>query len=340
MEYLEQHYKDSCIKHFFDNYVAEDVAFNLGMKLKQIDKVLSKQDLDNITSPVIITVDYNSSYNLLKADGSADYGTYALDKRGFYELIMYENASPEYSKIELPGIVEFLESIEAYTFEYITGLGIFNIKTASYLRTMIDKYPKQVFESIEIGDETITTCEDHLTQFKIFWMICKSQNYAIFNRARKSSLQRGLIPIARFVGRDTTIVSPIILDCISKTILQEHLKVDKSFPDKRLDGIFDTIYWVSFKTVVEFLNKAKNEAIHPPEILEILLSNFGYVDSNLCTKNEKLYEKYIDQYGLPRFKNLNADVQEQVSNNSILDSIENHPIEELEEISSLESLFS
>lgn len=350
MSYLNEKYledcKKTCYDYYFDKYVAEDTAFNLAMKFKKLDKVLSSYELDALVSAAIITIDYNYTYDLITADGSNSEGTYAIDKRGFYELKMYTNAPPDYIEVDLKVIANFLEQIEAYTFEYLPELGIFNIKTVAHIKSMIEKYPKQVFDIIEFGDNTITTCEDFLTQFRIFWLICKSQYYGTLSRTRKYYIKKGMVPIARYSGASASLIAPMVEECISKTVLYEHFKRDKQFRSDTTnsneggDGATDIIHWVSFKSVINFLETTTHKPIHPPEVLEILLANFGLVKSNLCKENEREYEKYIDQFGLVKYNRINkpeeAPIQYSIDNDIDNDGSD---VEELSDLSSLEGLF-
>ena len=339
-DYKLEHYRKTYKREYLGGYSCEKKAFDYAVQLSKLhsSKLLTSSELNSMTGMLLVTVDYNYNYNIVTATGESSTGIYSIDKKNMYE-VTFVDEDVAYKPLAVEHIIDFLEKTEIYLVEFLPHLGIFNIKTKHYIEKSIEKYPEQFAMIASIEDKNLTTCEDYLIQYKMFWKLCKSQNYAPIGSSRVAMINRGLIPLAHFIGGYITIAKSIIEDCIAKCVLKEHFKLDISDKIRRADENYTTIYWVSFKNAVEFMDMVEYTKLSPPDILETLLANYGYIESNLCGNGEKIYEEYIDEFGIKRARRLYQGGQPDLS--AIQPKTEIQVDEDsLEEVFTLEDLFS
>lgn len=318
MNIIDSTITKECLDTLLANHSVERTAFDVAQLLYKLEKFLPKEVYKTLgTSKMLIFVNYKIVPNLTMVDLKGVTISYVQGNGIVHE------------EVNIAQLIDTLEELEIFSLEYIPLMNALNIKTIPYIRQIAKKYPKQLSNAIEESQSTdlvktqnrkpfikpgslstnISTniCYDYLKQFSHWWKILKDENYSLIGKSQIKRLVSHMIPIAIFTERDDTSIGKVIQECIQQTILQEHFHMDMFERHSKKTGITTmvTIYWVSFKNAMEFLDTDKHTVLSPITILETLLANFGYVESNLCALNQKQYIKNIDQYGIERFVRLN-----------------------------------
>lgn len=307
-----------CLNTLLSNHSVEREAFDVAQVLVKLEKLLPKEIYRTLgANKMVIFVNYNIVPDLTMVDLKGVTISYVQGNGIVHE------------ELTTGDIVYALERLEIYSLEYIPIMNALNIKTVPYIKQIAEKYPKQLSSAIDeyltLEEEffpnnksdlmkeklstniTTNVCWDYLQQFNRWWSVLREENYALIGKGQIKKLVNHLIPIAIFTDQDSTALGKVIQECVKKTVLQEHFYMEMFERSSKKTGITNmiTIYWVSFKNAMEFLDTDNYRALSPVTILETLLANFGYVESNLCGLNQKQYSRQVDQYGIERYTRLN-----------------------------------
>ncbi|WP_275372488.1 hypothetical protein [Clostridium tertium] len=311
MDYMDSGYANECKKLILDTFSSKKTVLELAQKLVHTEKLLNKTAAKNSNEKIIILINYNVVKELAFIDIN---GTYSFEIDEDYD----GGPGAVYAKLDFETIYDFLQEIDVFSIEYIPFLNMFNIKTIPYIEHIIANYPVQVFNSytstMETGDASTNTCFDYLHQFRYWWQKSKAENYRTLGKNQIKTLANSMIPIAVFTEQTDSTVGAIIQECIRKTVLQEHFAIDMfERTSKKTNKVtMTTIYWVSFKNALDFLDTMDYKKLSPVTILETLLANFGYIVSPLCEVGSKQYEQTVDEFGIDRFIRLNPIASQQV----------------------------